>query len=98
MNYVNWNGAENINIIVLLQFYWSADIMTSFVTALHILSFAALRLISIRYPHTYSKISRFHQKVCGEGRTCCKIIVATTVQYEFEKLKSSVQMHCENIF
>ena len=37
--------------------------MTSYVTALHILSFAALRLISIRYPHTYSKINRFHEKV-----------------------------------
>ncbi|CAK8672997.1 unnamed protein product [Clavelina lepadiformis] len=38
------------------EFYWGVDIWTSYVTSLHILSFAVLRLIAITRPNTMKRI------------------------------------------
>ncbi|XP_076818867.1 motilin receptor-like [Clavelina lepadiformis] len=46
------------------KFYWAADIMTSFVTAIHVLAFSALRFLSIRHPFQYKKITLFHANAC----------------------------------
>jgi len=37
--------------------------MTNYVTALHILSFAIIRYISIQYPITFNKMKFVHAKV-----------------------------------
>jgi len=37
--------------------------MTNYVTALHILSFAVLRYISIQFPMTFAKIKMKHARV-----------------------------------
>ncbi|CAK8697310.1 unnamed protein product [Clavelina lepadiformis] len=47
----------------LCKFYWAADIMTSYVTALHVLSFAILRFVSIQFPFMYNRIKLFHGNV-----------------------------------
>ena len=43
-------------ILLVFQLYWAADIWTSYSTAMHILSFAILRLISLRWPHKMNSI------------------------------------------
>ncbi|XP_078491732.1 type-1 angiotensin II receptor B-like [Ciona intestinalis] len=48
---------------VFCKFYWSADIMTSYVTALHVLSFAILRYISVKFPIFYNKIRIKHGNI-----------------------------------
>ncbi|XP_076818864.1 D(1)-like dopamine receptor isoform X3 [Clavelina lepadiformis] len=48
---------------IFCKFYWAADIMTSFVTALHIFSFAVLRLISIQFFAVYNKIKIRHGNI-----------------------------------
>jgi len=54
---------NTIRHFVVLQFYWAADIMTTYATALHILSFAIIRYISIKYPTTFNKMTFVHTKV-----------------------------------
>jgi len=39
------------------QFYWGLDLWTNFATALHILSFAILRLIGVSRPTLFRQIS-----------------------------------------
>ncbi|XP_076818862.1 trace amine-associated receptor 9-like isoform X1 [Clavelina lepadiformis] len=48
---------------IFCKFYWAADIMTNFVTALHIFSFAVLRLISIQFPVVYNKMKIWHGNI-----------------------------------
>nr|XP_039270397.1 growth hormone secretagogue receptor type 1-like isoform X1 [Styela clava] len=45
------------------KLYWATDMWTSYVTALHILLFAIIRLISIRWPHIYTKIKIRHARM-----------------------------------
>lgn len=59
-----WNQIIILDIsFVVFQFYWATDLLTSYVTALHILSFAILRYISIKWPFFYQKITIAHGNV-----------------------------------
>ncbi|XP_076814285.1 growth hormone secretagogue receptor type 1-like [Clavelina lepadiformis] len=45
------------------RLYWGLDLWTTFATALHILSFAILRLIGVRWPTKFQRISSLHMKL-----------------------------------
>nr|XP_026690745.1 blue-sensitive opsin-like [Ciona intestinalis] len=48
---------------IFCKFYWAADVMTNYVTASHIFSFALIRYISIQFPIRFSKIKLIHGKI-----------------------------------
>ncbi|XP_078481740.1 neuromedin U receptor homolog nmur-2-like isoform X1 [Ciona intestinalis] len=48
---------------VFCKFYWATDIMTSYATALHVLSFAIVRFISVQYPVQYNKMKLMHANI-----------------------------------
>nr|XP_026694325.1 adenosine receptor A3-like [Ciona intestinalis] len=45
------------------RLYWGLDLWTSFSTALHILSFAILRLVGVRWPTLFKQISPTHMTI-----------------------------------
>ncbi|XP_076818861.1 neuromedin U receptor homolog nmur-2-like [Clavelina lepadiformis] len=48
---------------VFCRFYWASDLMTNYVTALHIFSFALLRYISIQFPIHFKRLKLLHGKI-----------------------------------
>ncbi|CAK8683433.1 growth hormone secretagogue receptor type 1-like [Clavelina lepadiformis] len=45
------------------KFYWSSDLFTCYVTAVHITAFASMRLASIKWPHKFAHVTRKHIKI-----------------------------------
>ena len=50
----------------ILKLAYGVDVLTSYVTTLHVLWFSILRFISLQWPHQFKTFSANYGKVCSD--------------------------------